>query len=549
MGVYRESWPRFRGGAAILLVAFLLMYLPWKLGERELYRNEGGYATQASEMNLAIPMSTAHGAVLRNAMPFYPCLGAALNRGCHLPMEYALRLIPVVMLFFLSLVGYCAAKLARDDRAGMVAFGCIAGSVLALEKGVCGYPELLTVFWVFSAHLVLFHYGMRQGKWDAGWIFSLGLAAAGFYSGGFSALLYYAFPLFFMRRPLSLGSRLNRPGACLGMLLVALVIVFWLFPYLWLYNDLPIQYWPLAQESMRDYFVHLAYYPLEVFLRFLPWSVLGWIPLCVALYDVDDTPIFSRFLRTLLFSNFFLLWFMPGFEPEKLFLLAGPFGVLLGINYHMAFRRYGWKIRRILIGGSLIFSFCCAAGIFAFYLMPEQWLMKSFHWNLPLAFRGDETIMFSAFAAGLVLLLLWAFLFRRGRKSYPVWVFLLFCSVSGAAFFWHVSHPYRAQMENKRRFGRDIRRALAGAKALDKTIYKWDISDLYGEFYYAGVPVRKLSDIDALPLTETEVYIVGTGFPLNANWNWENLLPGDYTYRDHNIRLWKGTLRTEEPYR
>ncbi len=547
-GVYRESWPRIWGGAAILLTAFLLLYLPWKLGEREFYWNEGAYAAQASEMNLAFPMATAHGAALRNAMPLYPYIGAVLNRYCHLPMEQALRLTSVAMLFALSLVGYYAAKLARDYRAGMVAFACIAGTVLAVEKGIDGYPALLTVFWIFSAHLVLFHYGMRQGKWNIGWIFSLGLAALGFYSGGFSALLYYLFPLFFMRRPLSLGSRLNWFGAYFGMFLVVMAVVFWALPYFWSYNDLPIQYLPLEHESFKDYLLQLASYPLDVFLRFLPWSVLGWIPLCVALYNVDDTPLFSRFLRTLLFSNFFLLWFMPGFEPEKMFILAGPFGVLLGINYVMAFRRYGWKIRNPLVFGSLLFSLLCVAGIYGFYFIPEAFLLEMFNWSRPLDFRNDALIIIPAMLAGVLLLAAWFLFYLRGGKRYPVWMFLLLCSVSGAMFFWQVAHPYRAQENSKRSFGRDIRAALARENALDKTVYKLDISDLYGEFYYVGVPVKKLSDINALSTVEKEVYLVSTGFPLNADWNWKNLLPGDYSYRKHGIRLWKGTLRQEEEY-
>ena len=91
MGVYRETnIPRWLG-ILTLAAAFLILFEPWFLGIRELFRLEGFYAVQAAEFSPSSSIVTAHGVAIRNAYPLYPALTALLNRGFGLEMELALR--------------------------------------------------------------------------------------------------------------------------------------------------------------------------------------------------------------------------------------------------------------------------------------------------------------------------------------------------------------------------------------------------------------------------------------------------------------------------
>ena len=51
MGIYSEkSIPRW-AGVIILIAAFIAIYQPWLLGDRELFRLEGLYAVSATEFD------------------------------------------------------------------------------------------------------------------------------------------------------------------------------------------------------------------------------------------------------------------------------------------------------------------------------------------------------------------------------------------------------------------------------------------------------------------------------------------------------------------
>ena len=74
-------------------------------------------------------------------------------------------------------------------------------------------------------------------------------------------------------------------------------------------------------------------------------------------------------------------------------------------------------------------------------------------------------------------------------------------------------------------------------------IYKVGINDLYGELFYSGIPIVKLSSLKDLPEDEPVVYLIGTEFPGTTDRSWVNLLPPGYSYNRHPLLLWKGVLR------
>ena len=112
-----------------------------------------------------------------------------------------------------------------------------------------------------------------------------------------------------------------------------------------------------------------------------------------------------------------------------------------------------------------------------------------------------------------------------------------------------VMFPYRIQEQETRNMARE----LAGTLARDRNntpdkalVYKFNISDLYGECSLMNADIRKIYNLDQLPYNEDTVYLLGTTFPQHPDREWTNLLPANRTYRNQRICLWKGVLRKDE---
>lgn len=542
MGVYRETnIPRWLG-LLTLTAAFLILFEPWFLGVRELFRSEGFYAVQAMEFSPASLMVTAHGVAVRNAYPLYPALTALLNRGVGLDMELAMRLLSVAMLAASAAAVFVAAASERSAKAGFAATAMFLGSNLILEKGIDGTPATMSMFLLLAAQLVFFQFGVRRTNWSMAWILAFGILSLGFLSGGFWVILLFVFPMFFFRRPLSVKSKFRKAGFPIGVAILAGTVLLWGLPYWTLLHTVPFEPLWLADSSFPEYLLKLLCFPAEFAIRLLPWTFIAWIPFCVALQALDETPILSRYLRTLTIATFGLLWLLPDNDPRDFLFLLGPLSILVGINYEIAMRRYGNSFRKWLKFCELFavgVAIAIAVGCFA----PEEFLSNFLSLTHTSGFRESFQYRVIAVSASLLLLLLALFL-RWRRRSAPAWLVLLCTSIAAGVFFWVVLHPYRAQDREKREFGRTIANAMRKEPA--GLLYKSNILDLYGELFYSGKEVRKLQEPFQLPEEETFVYLLGTEFPQNPNRIWVNLLPQDYTYKKHRLGLWKGELRMPE---
>ena len=141
--------------------------------------------------------------------------------------------------------------------------------------------------------------------------------------------------------------------------------------------------WNIPEWS--DYLEHLVLFPLDAIWRFLPWTFLAWTPFCVAFQELDPTPIFSRFLRTLFIALFALLWLSPFTDPRDFLYLAPSLAILSGHNYYLLMCRYGGPLQKllrpvpeliILAGGIILF----------FYLIPQRWIGE---WFADLHYRTE----------------------------------------------------------------------------------------------------------------------------------------------------------------
>lgn len=539
MGIYTEKPISRWMGVLILLVAFLAVHEPWLLGMRELFRQEGFYAVQAAEFDFSSTLVTAHGVPIQNAFPFYPALSGLLMRGFGFAPELVLRAVSLVMLAATAVLTYFAAASERSCRAGLVAAGMYISTFLVLEKAVDGDPATCNAFFLLAAQLLFFQYGIRRTNWNAAWICSLALLCLGFFSGGFRVLLYFIFPMFFFRRPLSVKSKFRKPGFVIGVALAAVCILVWSVPYLGLMHHTQLLQIRFEDFTLSGWLQEVALFPVMLPLRLLPWSLIAWIPFCVALQALDKTPILSRYLRTLVFSSLALLWLLPDGNPTELLYLLGPLSILVGINYELGMRRYGFKIRKVLILGEY-FAVIAALAVGVVCFVPQEWLTPFLSLSNSLDFAASGSYRIVAAVAALLLFGIAAGI-HSGRQTRPVWLMLLMISAAAGIFCGAVLTPYRSQADAKRKFGEAFRAALRNEPAAK--LYKGNILDLYGELCYVGLPVAKIQELEELPLNDRVVYLVDTEFPQYPERSWSNLLPPDFRYRGHRICLWKGVLQ------
>ena len=165
-----------RRGVFIVLLLFLFVYLPWLIGQQELFRHEGVFAAIAAEYadgaEFAVNgmSASAHHQILRDAWPLYPAVVSIVSRW--LSLETALRSVSVLMLGILSLLAGINTALRSNRRSGVVAALCCFGTLFTLDKGVNGGPETMAACFLLAAQLLFFHYGSRHADWNSAWIAS-----------------------------------------------------------------------------------------------------------------------------------------------------------------------------------------------------------------------------------------------------------------------------------------------------------------------------------------------------------------------------------------
>jgi hypothetical protein len=539
MARYEEKIFKWFPCFIVIAFAFLLLYCPFQLGDRELYWQEGYYAVQAAEMEYLLPMTFAHGVVIKNSYPLFPWIASLLNNELGWSLEFSLRFISVFSLALLTSVVWYAARSAGGVQAAAVAAAMMISSNIVIEKALDGYPDMLMLFFLTVGWLLWFSFGAGQGNWSVAWIFALFFCGLVFYTNGPLAVLYFVIPLILMRRPLTIWPKLRKPGFFIGLAIFLGFLLLWKMPHLIFARTLPFRYMPMEAKHFYAYLEHLIVFPFDVVVRFFPWSLLAWAPFCVALHPLDRTPIFSRFLRTIFFALFFLLWLSPYSEPRDIMLLAPPLAIMTGLNYWLVIRRYGNFMMKILnffpwmaMGIGLV--------IFVFYLAPANWWT-----NLVSLSRGIEFkyVAFNficgmigaslAVAAGFTLIVL--------RRKPPIWFYMLVLIICPVIFFWTIARPYKAQENSKQTLGMELRAALNKEHVpMNEIIYKSAILGLYGECYYMGGKVQKIFSLDELPKDKKVVYLLSPEFPEFPERRWRNLRPTRQQYRKKRLCLWQG---------
>ena len=535
MGIYTERKIDTGVCAAILAAAFVVLYGVWLFVGPELMRSEAVYASAAAEFSFKNPLLvTIHGWSTTECMPLLPATARLLCDWLGAPMESVLRGLSILMLGAGAVLVYLAAGSRNSPRAGLVAAAMSSSCFLALGTAIEGTPATGGAFFLGAAQLVFFQYGIRRSDWNRAWVFSVLLALLGFLCGGFMVLVFFIFPMFFFRRPLSVSSKFRRPGFAAAVVVAVLLILWWSGSLSSYQRQIPIYELWWRQLSDVSLGWRLVTFPFELIFWLLPWSLIAWIPFCVALQDLDDTPIYSRYLRTLVFSSLALLWLLPGPGRFGLFCALAPLSVLTGRFYELGVRRYGIKLRRFFLVVE-IFMAVVPLLIVAGWFLPETWLKVCFSVENSVAFRDWGGFRVAA-AAALTASVLLAFYVHRMRERDPAWMVLLASVVAGALFFNVFQFSYKSQDRSKRDFGRQLREALPGEV---RVVYTQNVRNLNGGLFYAAVPVCRLGYEESFPDAEQEVYVLSGEFPLFPEYGgWSKVR--EFVYNGHPLTLWKG---------
>lgn len=542
MAIYTEKQPKPVIAIIFLVLAFLMMFSLRQIGDRELYWNEGAHAVISQAISLEYPVSEIHGEASLDEYPLFHLLVSGLIKS-GVPVEYALRMISIIALAGLTVLTGIAAYRQHGQVAGVVAAAVMMSCNIIMEKSLEGYPYNLTLLFLLSGWLIWFYFGAGSGSWNKAWFFAFLFCGLGFYTCGLKAVIFFILPLVFMRRPLTIWSKLRRKGLLFGLLALLFFVFIWLIPIYVL--KIPIR--PLDVDfSWGKYMEHLRDFPVGVVMRLLPWSIFIWAPFCVGLHPLDEHPIFSRFLRTIFFVLFFIIWLSPFSTPRDIAMLVPPAAILTGIYYWIVVRRYGGHIFNLLIPVNWC-AIICGIIVLIFFLFPVSWWSFLFSLSRGVKFRTMSEYYWPGILRGAAISIVGIVLVTKCRRgTLPLWAHITTLSCLGMMFFWAVIHPYRAQENSTRQLGAKIKQVLAG-KPDSGIVYKYNIIGLYGAMYYADCKVRKIRSLDQLPKDKSNLYIISAGTPqvMKLRLDWEPLLILDENV--NKIFLWQGRKVHDSP--
>lgn len=593
MGVFREKNPPFLFAVFFLFAAFLLCYPLTELGKLELFRDEGLYAAMALETGSFPVVSTAHGEIIAYTYPLYPLLVKFLH-SFGLSMEFSLRFLSVFFLALLScVVGFvcyqaaffnCMLSLLRGDfsaeevrknagtegekhetafltekeqkkeagRAGLQAAASgsclIFATVLAGEKAIEGNPVILTSLLIYGGWLLWFYLGVGKDSWNTAWLLAFLAASLAFYNGGLYALCFFFFPMMFLKRPLKIWTKLSCPGFFIGIFFLLLTILFWEIPR-W-EGSLAALEEAMPLESFGKYIKNITLAPIDLCLRFLPWTFFLYAPFCPALTAIDRNRLFMKYLRRLLVFALLFFWFNPVTESRDMLLMVPVLATLTALDYWIVVRRYGERLCKVLFWVSICFFVAGTVGIL-FYVLPENELKEILHDAFDLSFLHSSSLWNVPFFLSLVSVAtsFAAWLSVAGKKHRCVWLSLLFLFCSMMAVFWAFTVPFRCAGHVKKETAMTLRRALGKENYDPEMIVYLDgrISGLYDVGYYLGTKIRKVRSAREMEKnTEKELYVISArnmppGDPLRT---WSRL--AEVRYQNENLYLWKGALNVRK---
>lgn len=545
--IYQENPPIKYLAVLVLIFAFIVIYSPWNLGIRELLGEEGRYAAISLEMNLLNPSTIAHGETLPYYYPLYPWL-VAIFYNAGLSYEVGLRLVSILSLAGIVITVFVASRKISGLQTAVVSAAAMMSSIIVMEKSIDGNPFIPAVFFLFLGWLMWYTNGVVKGNWNLAWIVSSIFCGLAFYTIGWIAIFYFFLPLIFMRRPMTIWKKLNGYGAKVGVGIIIIFVCLWVIPRFTLVMQHPFAPENISNILPGNYLSGLLAYPLELLWRTMPWTIAFWPAFCVAYYPLDKNPIFSRFLRTIFFTLFVLMWINPSKDSRAIILLLPALSIMCGINYWLLVRRNGFTLK--IVSNVLTTVFVSISVLFLLlFLFPDKiWTNNFFiflHESLfknGVEFFQTHRIMGIIQTAAASALGIGAIYFRKRIK---IWFYCLLMSVIFMLFFWGVTVPYRSQSNEAKNTAAQIIADIGEDYSRCMTIFEGnDISDIYVLGIYLACNVRKIADYSMLPENSKTVYVLTLSPPIFTERHWAKV--SSPVYKGKMITLWMGVRQNKK---
>lgn len=540
--IYEEKSPNIILASLILVTVFVILYSPWNLTIRELLSEEGKFAAIALEMNFLNPSTVAHGETLANTYPLFPYIAAIFYK-IGLPLETGVRLTSVLSLAAMVITVFATSFRIAGIQAAVVSSAFMMSTLIMLGKAIDGNPFTLGIALILIGWLIWYYEAAMKGSWNKAWIYSSIFCGLAFYTIGWLAFFYFFLPLVFSRRPLTIWKKLNTSGFKIGLLIVCAFITAWLIPRFDSVNPMSITSDDFSAFFTPDYLKGILIYPFQLGFRLLPWTLIAWPAFCVAYHPLDKNPIFSRFLRTIFLSLFFVLWFSPDKDAKLNLILIAPLAIMAGMHYWLAVRRNGYHIHILLSIMVYIFT-AYSALFFLLFMLPQTiWMNTDFFRILQAGiFRNGISFFFShtlmgmtqtllAFLIGLIIIIF--------RKKTTVWLHSLCASLIFTLCFWAVIIPYRSQNDEAKLIASQIKNDIGDDYNKNLTIYKGaEIADMYVLGTYLGCHIKKIHNFDQIPKDVKTAYVMTLTPPIYPERQWIRI--SSPLYNDNNVFVWKG---------
>ena len=503
----------------LLVAAFLLLYLPF-LNVRELQTAEAFHLTVAREMMAGGDLlhSTVHGEEVSD-LPLYPWL-VCVTRAAGFTNEWAARLPGVLAV--LAMAALCSRLAARagGHLAGVVAGAVVLSCLITLREGRIAQVNVVAAVLISAAWFAWYRLGRVYRRWGLAWCAGLSFTLVAFLGIGIMAFVYFYFPFLFLRRPLRIWRRFWVPAHML--VLAAIVVAVWT----WLRLSPPQTILPwntlrasLIPENTETYMGHLFTFPFICAWDLLPWSCAAWPAFCVAFRAVERTPIFCRYLRTLVLTVFGAAWLLPGATTVSLLPVVGPLAVLTGLYFDVLLRRYHSSLAVLprALGGLAL-----AGGTLGLLLAGLHLAGAVVFANLSYALLGGSV---SLLGLGL-LLAVWL---RRGAEARAFWLRLLGAAVALQCVFLALYPPYKALFYDRRRImGQTLSQSLPRAA----TVYRLREGPLVAEFVTMPQRVLRVASPVELPAAEPVLYVLGGAkAPILETRTWEACSPPAFLHQ------------------
>jgi hypothetical protein len=520
----------------LLLPSFFLIYFIPEFWMTEFRWKEGLYTAIASEMGTGWPNTMAHGEMIGSVYPFFPFI-VSLFLKAGVPVSMAARTVSVVFVFATAVTIWIVAYRAYDIHTAAIASSIFFSSMVVMEKGIEGYPEVLSFFLLFCGWLSWFAFGMQGGRWNMAWLFAFFFCGLAFYSIGWAALFFFFFPFIFMRRPLSIWSRINKPGFYVGLIFPFFFAVVLGLPRWIAGQDMPFR--DIAGDISGGYFKQLLLFPFAFAWRIFPWTFIVWPAFCAAYDPLERNPIFAKFLKTIFFTLFFMMWLVPGNDPREYILLIIPLALLAGSRYAILVRRHSEQINGILKYLSSMLMIIAILTV-VFYILPGDFVKKVFILEKGISFHSSHRIF--GIAQGILgTAILFVVLQKLSRKQISPFIHILCLSTAMMMLFWSVVVPYRAQIFRQRDLAKELKIYLGNDFSNDLIVYQSPELEgrFFGTFLYLGCKTKRLqNNLDGLPKESAFVYLMGSDVPIYPSRDWTKKME----IKNPNIYLWKGEL-------